>query len=103
MDEESKQEILKVLRKERSRQQGIYNKHAPTAINPSSKGYEEALRAFNEADWKIKDIDKKIAYLITEEEYEPTILDKIVQIVDKLIIDDDDSKNKDSATTGVRG
>ena len=102
MDEESKQEILKILRKEKSKQQGIFNKHDPKAINPSSSGYDEALTAFNEADRKIKDLDQKIAYLITEETYEPTILDKIVEIVDKLIIDDDDWKNKDSATTGVR-
>ena len=103
MDEESKQEILKVLKKEKSKQQGIFNKHAPKAINPSSEGYEEALKAFNEADRKIKDLDKSIAYLITEETYEPTIFDKIVEIVDKIIVNDDDWKDQDSATTGVRG
>ena len=100
MDEESKQEILKVLKKEKSKQQGIFNKHAPKAINPSSEGYDEALTAFNEADRKIKELDKQIAYLITEETYEPTIFDKIVKVVDKLIKDDSPGTG---TTTGVRG
>ncbi|MCK5265242.1 MAG: hypothetical protein KAR03_06510 [Candidatus Thorarchaeota archaeon] len=102
MDEESKQEILKVLKKELSKQQGIFNKHAPKAINPTSEGYGEALTAFNEADRKIKDLDKSIAYLITEETYEPSLIDKIFEIVDD-IIGDDDIKDKPSGTPGVRG
>ncbi len=102
MDAESKQEVLKVLKKEKSRQQGIFNKHAPKAINPTSEGYGEALKAFNEADRKIKDLDKSIAYLITEETYEPSIIDTIFEIVDD-IIGDDDIKDKISGTSGVRG
>ena len=100
MDEESKQEILKVLKKELSKQQGIFNKYAPIAINPNAKGYGEALTAFNKADWAIKDIQKQIAYLITEEKYEPSIIDKIIKVVDKLLIDDDPGP---SSSTGVRG
>ncbi|GAG54147.1 unnamed protein product [marine sediment metagenome] len=100
MDEESKQEILKVLKKELSKQQGIFNKHAPIAINPNAKGYDEALTAFNKADWAIKDIQKQIAYLLTEETYEPSVIDKIVEVFDKLTGDDDPGT---SSTTGVRG
>ncbi|MHA1136422.1 MAG: hypothetical protein ACTSSE_08050 [Candidatus Thorarchaeota archaeon] len=102
MDEESKQEILKVLKKELSKQKGIFNKHAPIAINPNAKGYEEAKAAFNKADWAIKDLEKQIAYLITEKTYEPSIIDRIVEVVDD-IIGDDDIKDQSSATSGVRG
>ena len=101
MDEESKQEILKVLKKELSKQQGIFNKHAPKAINPNSSGYEEALTAFNKADWAIKDIQKQIAYLLTEETYEPSVIDKIVEVFDKLTGDDNDQGK--GADLGVRG
>ncbi|MCK4567700.1 MAG: hypothetical protein KAU48_10355 [Candidatus Thorarchaeota archaeon] len=100
MDEESKQEILRVLNKELSRQQGIFNKHAPIAINPNAKGYDEVKAAFNKADWAIKDLYKQIAYLKTEETYEPSIIDKIKEVVDKLTGDDDPGV---STTTGVRG
>lgn len=100
MDEESKQEILKVLKKELSRQQGIFNKYAPIAINPNAKGYEEAKAAFNKADWAIKDLYKQIAYLTTEEKYEPSILDKIKEIADKLLKDDDPGPLD---SVGVRG
>ncbi len=100
MDDESKQEILKILKKELSKQQGIFNKYAPIAINPNAKGYKEALSAFNKADWAIKDIQKQIAYLITEETYEPSIIDKIKEVVDKLVGDDDPGVG---TTTGVRG
>ena len=99
MDEESKQELLKVLKKELSRQKGIFNKHAPIAINPTAKGYSEALTAFNKADRAIKDLEKQIAYLITEKTYEPSIIDKIKYIADKLTGDDDPGT---SSTTGVR-
>ena len=101
MDEESKQEVLKVLKKEKSTQQGIFNKHAPKAINPNSTGSEEAPKAFNDADRKIKDLDKQIAYLITEDTYEPSIIDRIVEVFDK-IVKDDDGKGK-GADLGVRG
>ena len=101
MDEESKQEILKVLKKELSKQQGIFNKHAPIAINPNAKGYGEALTAFNKADWAIKEIQKQIAYLLTEETYEPSVIDKIVEVFDKLTGDDNDQGK--GADLGVRG
>ncbi len=100
MDEESKQEILKVLNKELGRQKWIFNKHVPIAINPNAKGYSEALTAFNKADWAIKDLNKQIAYLVCEETYEPSILDKIMAVVDKLTGDDDPGTG---TTTGVRG
>ena len=100
MDEESKQELLKVLNKELSKQKGIFNKHAPIAINPTAKGYSEALTAFNKADRAIKDLEKQIAYLITEKTYEPSIIDKIKDIADKLTGDDGPGT---SSTTGVRG
>ena len=100
MDEESKKEILEILNKELGRQQWIFNTNAPKAINPNSEGYDEALTAFNEADRKIKDLQQKIAYIITEKAYEPSILDKIKEIADKLIKDDDPGTG---TTTGVRG
>ena len=100
MDEESKQELLKVLKKELSKQKGIFNKHAPIAINPNAKGYSEALTAFNKADWAIKDLEKQIAYLTTEQTYEPSIIDKIMEVADKLVGDDDPGT---SSTSGVRG
>lgn len=102
MDEESKQELLKVLNKELSRQKGIFNKHAPIAINPNAKGYGEAKAAFNKADWAIKDLEKQIAYLTCEEKYEPSIIDKIIRIADKIIGDDDDHQDQ-GASLGVRG
>ena len=40
--------------------------------------------------------------LLTEETYEPSILDKLRNIVDKIIKDDNDWKDQTSATTGVR-
>jgi len=100
MVDESTQEILKVLNKELSKQKGIFNKHAPIAINPTAKGYGEAKAAFNKADWAIKDLEKQIAYLITEDTYEPTIFDKIKEVADKLTGDDGPGT---SSTTGVRG
>jgi len=45
---------------------------------------ETAFVAFNEADRKIKDLQKSLAYIITEEAYEPTVLDKIKEIADKI-------------------
>jgi len=83
MVDESTQEILKVLNKELSKQKGIFNKHAPIAINPTAKGYGEAKAAFNKADWAI-----------------PTIFDKIKEVADKLTGDDGPGT---SSTTGVRG
>jgi len=84
MDADSKKQILEILNRELGRQQGIFNTNAPKAINPTSTGYEGALMAFNEADRKVKDIQWKIAYIITEEEYNPTILDQIKEIADKI-------------------
>lgn len=100
MVDESTQEILKVLNKELGKQKGIFKKHAPIAINPTAKGYGEALTAFNKADAAIKSLEQQIAYLLTEDTYEPTIFDKIKDIADKLTGDDDPGT---SSTTGVRG
>jgi len=84
MDAESKKQILEILNRELSRQQGIFNTNAPKAINPTSVGYEAAFVAFNEADRKVKDLQKSLAYIITEEAYEPTILNQIKEIADKI-------------------
>ncbi len=103
MDEESKQEIIRILGAELSKQKAIMDKHSARAINPDgSKEYEQAKEAFDNAHRQIRELEDKIAYLQTSEKYEPTIIDRILNIVDKLIKDDDDWKNQTSATTGVR-
>lgn len=80
------------------------NKHAPRAINPdNSEEYKNAKRGFDAAYKNIQDIEKQIAYLLTAETYEPPILDKILNIVDKIISDDDDWKDQSSAYSGFRG
>ncbi|MGY5860114.1 MAG: hypothetical protein RTU63_12150 [Candidatus Thorarchaeota archaeon] len=84
MDADSKKQLLEILNKELGKQQGIFNRHAPKAINPTSIGYEAAFFAFNEADRKVKDLQKMLAYIITEDTYEPTILDQIKESADKI-------------------
>lgn len=102
MDEGFKKEILEVLNKELSKQKGIFNKHAPRVIHPNSKGYDEARKAFDAADRKIKSLEHEIAYITCEEVYEPTIIDRIVDIVDKIVKDDNDTPDQ-GADLGVRG
>ena len=102
MDHESKKEILRILNAELRRQKAIFNKHAPKVIFPNnSPEYDAAKKAFDNADWQIKDITKQIAYITCEETYEPTVIDKIFEYVKKLGKDGSD-KGKD-ADIGVRG
>ena len=104
MDEESKQEILRILNAELSKQKAIMQKYSGRVINPdNSEEYKLAKRAFDAAYKSITELDQRISYLITEETYEPSILDKILNIVDKIIKDDDDQKDQSSVATGVRG
>lgn len=103
MDEESKQEILRILSAEQSKQKAIMNKHSGRAMNPDgSEEYKIAKKAFDNAYRRVKDLGDRISWLLTEETYEPSILDKILNIVDKIIKDDDDWKDR-GAAGGIRG
>ncbi|TFG32284.1 hypothetical protein EU528_03870 [Candidatus Thorarchaeota archaeon] len=103
MDEESKQEVLRILGQELSRQKAIMQKHSGRTINPdNSDEYKLAKKAFDHAYHQVRDLEDRIAWLQTEETYEPSILDKILNIVDKIIKDDDDWKER-GAAGGVRG
>ena len=64
--------------------------------------HDIAKRAFDHANRRVRELEDRIAWLLTEETYEPTILDKIINIVDKIITDDDEWKDQSSVTTGVR-
>ena len=104
MDEESKQEILRILNEELHKQKQIFQKHTPIAINPANTPeYDIAKRAFDHANQRVRELEDRIAWLLTEETYEPTILDKILNIVDKIIKDDDEWKDQSSVVTGTRG
>lgn len=104
MDEESKQEILRILNEELHKQKAIFHKHAPIAVNPANtEEYDIAKRAFDHANHRVRELEDRIAWLMTEETYEPSILDKILNIVDKILKDDDEWKDQSSVVTGVRG
>ena len=102
MDQETRDRMIKELNAAKREQQGIFNKYAPRAINPdNSEAYTIAKTAFDKADRMIKAIDKEIARLTLYETHDPTVFDKIMDKLDKLVKSDD--KDQDSATTGVRG
>ena len=61
----SKKTRLEQLRREWKKQKGIFNKYAGRAINPDgSEGYWEAKAKFDDADRRIKEIEKEIAHLL---------------------------------------
>jgi len=63
-----KERQIKLLRAGLAKQQAIFNKHAPRAICPdNSKEYTIAIKAFNLADRRIKEINRELARLICEE------------------------------------
>jgi hypothetical protein len=102
MDQESRDGMIEELNAAKREQQGIFNKHAPRAINPdNSEAYTIAKKAFDKADRAIKAIDKEIAKLTLYETYDPTVFEKIMNKLGKLGKGDD--KDQDSATPGVRG
>ena len=102
MDQETRDRMIKELNAAKREQQGIFNKHAPRAINPdNSDAYTIAKAAFDKADRMIKAIDKEIARLTLYETHDPTVFDKIMNKLGKLV--KSDGKDQDSATTGVRG
>ena len=102
MDQETRDRMIKELNAAKREQQGIFNKYAPRAINPdNSEAYTIAKTAFDKADRMIKAIDNEIARLTLYETHDPTVFDKIMDKLDKLVKSDD--KDQDSATTGVRG
>jgi len=104
MDDESKHEILRILNEELAKQKAIMQKHSGRTINPdNSEEYKLAKCAFDNAYRRIGELEDRIAWLLTEETYEPSILDKILNIVDKIIKDDDEWKDQSSVVTGVRG
>ncbi len=98
----NKEDLIAMLGEELSKQKAIFQKHQGRVINPdNSPEYETAKKAFDDADRKIKSLEKEIAKLLTEEEaYDPTVWDKIGDYWDKLTGDDEP---KDSSSTGLRG
>jgi len=102
MDQETRDRMIKELNAALREQTGIFNKHAPRAINPdNSEAYTIAKKAFDQADRMIKAINKEIARLTLYETHDPTVFDEIMDKLGKLIKSDD--IDQDSVTTGVRG
>jgi hypothetical protein len=102
MDQETRDRMIKELNAAKREQVGIFNKHAPRAINPdNSEAYTIAKTAFDKADRMIKSIEKEIARLTLYETHDPSVFDKIMNKLGKL--GKSDGKDQDSATTGVRG
>jgi len=99
----NKEDLIAMLGKERARQHKIFTENMGRGTNPDgSDAYWEAKKKFDDADRKLKAIEKELARLQTEEEaYDPTIWDKIGGYWKKLTGDDD--LPKDSVSTGVRG
>ncbi len=99
----TKEDLIAMLSDELAKQRAIFQKYQGRVINPdNSPEYEEAKKAFDAADRKIKSLDKELARLITEEEaYDPSIWDTIQHYWKKLT--GDDEIPKDSVATGVRG
>ncbi|MHA1961213.1 MAG: hypothetical protein ACW99U_13380 [Candidatus Thorarchaeota archaeon] len=97
-----KEELVKMLNAELSKQKAIFEKNAGRAINPDgSEEYWAAKAAFDSADRKIKSLEKELARILTDEEaYDPSIWDRIGHYFDKLVGDDEP---KDSVASGVRG
>ena len=104
MAEVERQRQIEALQEGLKRQKAIFNKYAGRVINPdNSEEYQEAKKKFDEADRRIKAIEKELARLIAGEEpeiYEPSIFEKMFHYLGKLGKDDDD---KDSVALGVRG